>query len=324
MEQGQPRADTQATVPISAREATTSARSRISLASSRTGSRRAGATEARKDLVKRSSRGLREKMARILFEAEVSAEEIRTEAQQEEPRHRRSRAGAGRRHEAVGRRVRGAHAQDADQYGEKTPGGGLRTQELILGDSGGARQDDRRRAVEGAPDRRGGAQRRGDIEVGISDLVRAAETRFWPAPTSSAGELEATVSRHTPRPGSDEFATPAELDPAVRKGGQQPAAEHGQRSESASRPPGEGRPRAPEGRRQAGSRPDGRFTRASGLAGALDAALGQAQRLHHGRSPSRGKLPVRERVERLVDPESFAEEALLANWDQEGLGADGS
>ena len=32
---------------------------------------------------------------------------------------------------------------------------------------------------------------------------------------------------------------------------------------------------------------------------------------------------MRERVARLVDPESFAEEALLANWEQEGLGADG-
>jgi acetyl-CoA carboxylase carboxyltransferase component len=32
---------------------------------------------------------------------------------------------------------------------------------------------------------------------------------------------------------------------------------------------------------------------------------------------------VRERVERLVDAESFAEEALLANWDLEGFGADG-
>jgi methylmalonyl-CoA decarboxylase subunit alpha len=32
---------------------------------------------------------------------------------------------------------------------------------------------------------------------------------------------------------------------------------------------------------------------------------------------------VRERIARLVDPESFAEEGLLANWEQEGLGADG-
>ena len=32
---------------------------------------------------------------------------------------------------------------------------------------------------------------------------------------------------------------------------------------------------------------------------------------------------MRDRVARLVDPESFAEEALLANWDKDGLGADG-
>ena len=41
------------------------------------------------------------------------------------------------------------------------------------------------------------------------------------------------------------------------------------------------------------------------------------------KTAEQGKLPVRERVERLVDPESFAEEGLLANWDAEGLGADG-
>src|SRR6266508_3567659 len=32
---------------------------------------------------------------------------------------------------------------------------------------------------------------------------------------------------------------------------------------------------------------------------------------------------VRERVGRLLDPESLAEEGLLANWEQDGLGADG-
>ena len=41
------------------------------------------------------------------------------------------------------------------------------------------------------------------------------------------------------------------------------------------------------------------------------------------RHREQGKLPVRERVARLVDENSFSEEALLANWDQEGLGADG-
>ena len=37
----------------------------------------------------------------------------------------------------------------------------------------------------------------------------------------------------------------------------------------------------------------------------------------------RGKLPVRERVALLVDEGSFSEDALLANWEQEGFGADG-
>ena len=57
--------------------------------------------------------------------------------------------------------------------------------------------------------------------------------------------------------------------------------------------------------------------------GALEAALAGGPERHHVKTAEQGKLGVRERVERLVDPESFAEEALLANWDAEGLGADG-
>jgi acetyl-CoA carboxylase carboxyltransferase component len=56
---------------------------------------------------------------------------------------------------------------------------------------------------------------------------------------------------------------------------------------------------------------------------ALEAALAGGPARHHEKTAEQGKLPVRERVERLVDPESFAEEGLLANWDQDGLGADG-
>ncbi len=44
---------------------------------------------------------------------------------------------------------------------------------------------------------------------------------------------------------------------------------------------------------------------------------------HHEKALEQGKLPVRERVGMLLDEGSFAEEALLANWDQDGLGADG-
>jgi acetyl-CoA carboxylase carboxyltransferase component len=56
---------------------------------------------------------------------------------------------------------------------------------------------------------------------------------------------------------------------------------------------------------------------------AVDAALAGGPERHHAKTAEQGKLEVRERVQRLVDPESFAEEALLANWDAEGLGADG-
>jgi propionyl-CoA carboxylase beta subunit len=62
---------------------------------------------------------------------------------------------------------------------------------------------------------------------------------------------------------------------------------------------------------------------ATELQRALDAALGGGPERHHAKVAEQGKLPVRERVARLVDPESFAEEALLANWEQDGLGADG-
>jgi len=61
----------------------------------------------------------------------------------------------------------------------------------------------------------------------------------------------------------------------------------------------------------------------SDLSQALDAARGGGPARHHEKSEQQGKLPVRERVERLVDTGSFSEDALLANWEQEGFGADG-
>ncbi len=44
---------------------------------------------------------------------------------------------------------------------------------------------------------------------------------------------------------------------------------------------------------------------------------------HREKSAQQGKLPVRERVARLLDEGSFSEDALLANWEGDGLGADG-
>jgi methylmalonyl-CoA decarboxylase subunit alpha len=61
----------------------------------------------------------------------------------------------------------------------------------------------------------------------------------------------------------------------------------------------------------------------SDLKQALDNARAGGPARHHEKSEQQGKLPVRERVARLVDPDSFTEDALLANWEQEGFGADG-
>jgi acetyl-CoA carboxylase carboxyltransferase component len=44
---------------------------------------------------------------------------------------------------------------------------------------------------------------------------------------------------------------------------------------------------------------------------------------HREKAREQGKLPVRERVALLLDEGTFAEEALLANWQEDGLGADG-
>jgi acetyl-CoA carboxylase carboxyltransferase component len=56
---------------------------------------------------------------------------------------------------------------------------------------------------------------------------------------------------------------------------------------------------------------------------ARERALAGGPERHREKAIEQGKLPVRERVGLLLDDGSFAEEAMLANWDQEGLGADG-
>jgi propionyl-CoA carboxylase beta subunit len=56
---------------------------------------------------------------------------------------------------------------------------------------------------------------------------------------------------------------------------------------------------------------------------ALDRAHAGGPDRHREKAAEQGKVPVRERIERLLDGDSFVEEALLANWEQDGLGADG-
>jgi acetyl-CoA carboxylase carboxyltransferase component len=59
------------------------------------------------------------------------------------------------------------------------------------------------------------------------------------------------------------------------------------------------------------------------LDAANERALAGGPERHREKAREQGKLPVRERVALLIDRDSFAEEALLANWLQDGLGADG-
>src|SRR5437763_7232750 len=64
-------------------------------------------------------------------------------------------------------------------------------------------------------------------------------------------------------------------------------------------------------------------TGAGSLEGAVGRALAGGPERHREKALEQGKLPVRERLALLLDDGSFAEEALLANWQEEGLGADG-
>jgi acetyl-CoA carboxylase carboxyltransferase component len=61
----------------------------------------------------------------------------------------------------------------------------------------------------------------------------------------------------------------------------------------------------------------------SNLQEATERSLAGGPERHRDKAREQGKLPVRERVGLLLDEGSFSEEALLANWNEDGLGADG-
>jgi propionyl-CoA carboxylase beta subunit len=62
---------------------------------------------------------------------------------------------------------------------------------------------------------------------------------------------------------------------------------------------------------------------ADALAAAARRALAGGPERHRDKAAEQGKLPVRDRVGRLLDPGSLSEEGLLASWERDGLGADG-
>ena len=56
---------------------------------------------------------------------------------------------------------------------------------------------------------------------------------------------------------------------------------------------------------------------------AVERALAGGPERHRAKAMHQGKLPVRERVGRLLDPGSFIEDGLLAAWQKDGEGAEG-
>src|ERR671932_2117514 len=65
------------------------------------------------------------------------------------------------------------------------------------------------------------------------------------------------------------------------------------------------------------------MTDAQHVEDAFERAYSGGPERHRAKALEQGKLPVRDRVARLLDDGSFVEDALLANWEADGLGADG-
>src|SRR4051812_5242397 len=98
-----------------------------------------------------------------------------------------------------------------------------------------------------------------------------------------------------------------------------------------ARPSGSGASRCGTRRRWSGCGTTGRLanvsrppvTDAQHVNDAFARAYAGGPERHRDKAAEQGKLPVRERVRRLLDEGSLAEDALLANWEADGLGADG-
>jgi DivIVA domain-containing protein len=175
-----------------------------------------GGDQARSDLVKRELERVGEKTARILSEAEDSAELLRNEAQQEAnmvlDRAREQAARSKQSADEYAARTR----HDADGYGKKVrqeaEASAVKTRDAATQEARAAIDDAQskaRRIVEE------GAKRRGDIEAVISDLVRERDA-LLAGVEQLTSRLRSVVAEHSPTPGADAFASPKELDPAER------------------------------------------------------------------------------------------------------------
>ena len=220
-----------------------------------------GGDQARSDLVKRELGRVGEKTARILAEAEDSAEQLRSDAQ-----HEASGVLGQAREQAQSTRdsadeYAARTRETADRYGEK-----VRAEaERDVHDTRTTAAEDAQRTVDDAQSKarrivEEGAKRRSNIEAVISDLVRRRDALLGDIDRLTS-ELKTVVSAHTPPPGADPFATPTELDPAERSEDGKPAAKAPARSQKQREPAPDteeasGKPPADAARRAARSRPE--------------------------------------------------------------------
>lgn len=198
-----------------------------------------GGDRARSDTVRRELERVGQKTARILTDAEETAQQIRGEAENEAKETRRSsNAAAEATRKEADSYSKQTHAA-ADEYSQQTRAAAdqydaqMRSEADAYSSQTRTAADEYSEKTRSEADRQAidtvkageakaarivedGVKRRQDIEAVISDLVRRRDAVLAEVDKLTA-ELQTAVSHHRPVAGADQFAQPAELDPAVRE-----------------------------------------------------------------------------------------------------------
>ena len=276
-----------------------------------------GGDESRSDDRQAELERVGQRTGAILAQAEESAQQIRAEAE-EEARGRRSQ----RRTLAPTPRTRGGCLLAGDALSaEPTPSrraersqGGRSDRATPSG--GGSRRSQTQRPRRGGSSRRA-TQRREDIEAVIADLVRRRDDVLADTEELSAKLTDAVARTPPGRSSTSQFDKPEEPDPVAsehggdrdRAFGREPGSPERHRGSAGARSDTEEhvRPRG-RGRNRRSLAPSTKRARrasevtVSDVRAALDAALEGGPERHRKKVAEQEKLPVRERVARLLDP----------------------
>jgi len=176
-----------------------------------------GGDESRSDTVKRELERVGQRTGAILAQAEESAQQIRTEGENEA----RGTINSANAQAEQTRSEADTYSQEtrtaADAYAEETRS----TADEDAAATRAQVEEDTEETIASAQAQAGriveeGTRRRKDIEAVIGDLVRRRDEVLTGA-ERLAGALEEVVKEHRSS-GSDSFAAPEKLDPAEREG----------------------------------------------------------------------------------------------------------